>query len=57
MEQKYFIYYCNFLKEVIGDGSKCFECIHYKRPKPEELKREYKKCVYEEVVGGGIRTV
>ena len=58
MKQKYFIYYCNFLKDVIRDDSKCFECIHYKRPKPEELKQyEYKKCVYEEVVGGGIRTL
>jgi hypothetical protein len=54
MKQKYFIYYCNFLKDVIGDGSQCFECVHYKRPK--ELK-EYKRCIYEEVVGGGIRTV
>ena len=58
MKQKYFIYYCNFLKGVIGDGSQCFECVHYKRPKPGELKQyELKKCIYEEVVGGGMRTV
>ncbi len=58
MEQKYYIYYCEYLKEVIGDGSRCFECVHYKRSKPEELKPfECKKCIYEEVVGGGIRIV
>lgn len=47
MKQKCYVFYCEKLKQNIGDGMQCFTCKKFEKP---DSAFELKKCKHEKVI-------